>query len=78
MTALNNAESSNGCSSYATVVSWRPRGDGLVAVAFEEKWDYGIQLLLTRKDGTEARLQISLDRHGGHNTRLLSPEAVWL
>ena len=55
MTALNNAESSNGCSSYATVVSWRPRGDGLVAVAFEEKWDYGVQLLLTRKDGTEAR-----------------------
>ena len=69
---------SNGSSSYATVVSWRPRGGGLVAVALEEKWDYGVQLLLTRKDGTEARLQISLNRHGGHNTRLLSPEAVWL
>ena len=46
-------------------------GCGIVAVTLEDKWEQGVQLLVTRSDNTYARLQL-LQRSNGHCvTRLL-------
>ena len=50
-------------------------GGGIVAATLEDKWKHGVQLLLTRSDKTEARLQIAQHHSGGYSTRLLSPVA---
>ena len=46
-------------------------GCGIVAVTLESTWENGVQLLLTRSDNTEARLQLLEHRHGRYTTRLL-------
>jgi hypothetical protein len=46
-------------------------GDGVVAATLEDKWEDRVQLLLTRSDGTEARLQILQPPRGTCVVRLL-------
>ena len=50
-------------------------GGGIVAATLEDKWEYGVQLLLTRSDKTEARLQIVQHLDGKFSTGLLPPVA---
>ena len=46
-------------------------GCGIVAATLENKWEHGVQLLLTRSDNTEAKLQLLQQSHGRYITRLL-------
>ena len=50
-------------------------GSGIVAVTLEEKWPTRVQLLLTRSDHTEVKLQIVQNRHGACTTEVLPPDA---
>ena len=46
-------------------------GCGIVAATLENTWENGVQLLLTRSDNTEARLQLLEHSRGRYTTRLL-------
>ena len=46
-------------------------GCGISAATLEDKWEHGVQLLLTRCDNTEARLQVLQKPRGSTATRLL-------
>ena len=45
-------------------------GCGIVAATLEHKWEHGVQILLTRSDATEAKLEIVQQPHGGCITQL--------
>ena len=46
-------------------------GGGIIAAALETKWDHTVQILFTRSDNTEARVQITQPPRGKCWTRLL-------
>ena len=51
-------------------------GCGIVAATLENKWEHGVQLLLTRSINTEARLQLLQQPNGRYITQMLLTQST--